>query len=99
MTSVSSNGDNLPSTYSLAQNFPNPFNPSTSIKYELPRTLHVNLSVYDMLGRQVLVLVNEKKDAGIHEVHFNATNLASGVYFYRIQAGSYVETRKLCLIR
>jgi hypothetical protein len=65
----------------------------------LPKEAHVNLSVYDVLGRQVFVLVNETKDAGVHNVKFDAAELASGVYFYRLQAGSFVETMRLMLIR
>jgi hypothetical protein len=94
-----SEGGEIPSEYVLRQNYPNPFNPSTTIKFELPRTSQVNLAVYDILGRQVSVLVNEKRDAGVHEVRFDGSNLASGVYFYRIQAGDFVQTRKLLLLR
>jgi photosystem II stability/assembly factor-like uncharacterized protein len=85
--------------FSLDQNYPNPFNPSTTIKYELSRTSHVNMSVYDMLGRQVSVLVKERKDAGVHEVRFDGVGLASGVYFYKLQAGDFVQTRKLVLMK
>ena len=90
---------NLPEKFALAQNYPNPFNPSTTIRYSLPQRSHVTLSVYNTLGQQVAQLVNADIDAGNHDIQFNASNLASGVYFYRIQAGSYVETRKLVLIR
>ena len=89
----------LPARYSLGQNYPNPFNPSTTIKFELPKSSHVTLSVYDILGRQVSVLINERRDAGLHEVKFDAASLASGVYFYRLQAGSYVQTRKLLILK
>jgi predicted GH43/DUF377 family glycosyl hydrolase len=89
----------IPGAFLLAQNYPNPFNPSTTIKYELPKASHVSLTVYDVLGRQVSVLVNEKKDAGVHEVKFDGSELASGVYFYRIQAGDYVATKKLVLMK
>ena len=75
------------------------FNPGTTINCELPRSSDVRLSVYDMLGREVAVLVHERMGAGIHTVKFDASNLPSGVYFYRLQAGSYVETRKLLLLR
>jgi hypothetical protein len=83
----------------MAQNYPNPFNPTTTIKYELPKSSMVRLSVYDILGREVSVLVNETVDAGVHEVRFEAAGLASGVYFYRLTAGSFVQTRKLLLVR
>ena len=85
--------------YVLCQNFPNPFNPSTTIKYELPKASQVSLTVYDVLGRGVSVLVNERTDAGVHEVKFGGSGLSSGVYFYRIQAGSFVQTRKLSLLK
>ena len=99
----------LPVAFALQQNYPNPFNPSTTIKFELPKASHVTLAVYDILGREVSVLVNERRDAGFHEVKFSAkggsasggdaAGLASGVYFYRLTAGSFVQTRKLLLIR
>jgi hypothetical protein len=88
-----------PAIVQLYQNYPNPFNPNTIIRYQLPKSALVNLSVYDILGREVSVLVNERKKAGYHEVKFDGTGLSSGVYFYRLTAGSYVETRKLVLMR
>jgi predicted GH43/DUF377 family glycosyl hydrolase len=89
----------LPATFFLSQNYPNPFNPSTSITFELPRTSLVNLSVYNMLGLKVSTLVNEEKPAGVHAVQFNGSRLASGVYFYRLQAGEFVQTRKLVIVK
>jgi len=89
----------LPQKAVLSQNYPNPFNPSTKIQYELPKSSMVRLSVYDILGREVSVLMNERRNAGSYEVQFDAHNLASGVYFYRLTAGSFVETRKLLLVR
>jgi len=83
----------------LEQNYPNPFNPSTTITYALPKSSDVRLSVYDILGREVSVLVNERRDAGVHEVKFDGTNLASGVYMYRIQAGGFVQVKRLLLLR
>jgi hypothetical protein len=83
----------------LSQNYPNPFNPSTTIKFELPNTSHVSLNVYDILGREVSVLVNERKAPGSYEVKFDGSNLASGVYFYRLQTESFVDTKKLLLLR
>jgi hypothetical protein len=88
-----------PSAFSLRQNYPNPFNPSTTIKYELPNAFNVSLTVYDILGRQVFVLVNERKDAGVYEVKCDGSNLASGVYFYRLQAGDYVATKRFLLLK
>jgi hypothetical protein len=89
----------LPIALSLGQNYPNPFNPSTTIKFELPKSSVVKLSILDALGREVSVLVNEKRDAGVHEVKFDAVGLASGVYFYRMQAGSFVKSRKMLVIK
>jgi hypothetical protein len=79
-------GPVLPGSFMLYNNYPNPFNPSTTIRYELPKSSMVRLSVYDILGREVSVLVNEKKNAGSYEVRFDATGWSSGVYFYRLQA-------------
>jgi hypothetical protein len=88
-----------PDAFALDQNYPNPFNPSTSITYELPRASQVSLTVYDLLGRQVSVLVNERRDAGVHEVKFDGSNLASGVYFYRLQAGDFVQSKRLLILK
>jgi hypothetical protein len=75
------------------------FNPTTTIKYELPKSSEVRLGIFDMLGREVSVLVNEKRDAGVHEVKFDSSNLASGVYFYRLQAGDLTQTKRLTLLK
>jgi Secretion system C-terminal sorting domain len=91
--------DPIARIFQLYPNYPNPFNPSTTIKFEMPRTSLVNLTVYDILGRQVSVLVNERRDAGVHEVKFDGSNLASGVYFYRLQTGGFVNTKKLLLVK
>jgi hypothetical protein len=93
------NRSSLPANPMLLGNYPNPFNPSTTIKYQLAKPSIVRLSVYDMLGREMTVLVNERKDAGVHEVKFEAVGLSSGVYFYRLQAGSFVQTRQLLLLK
>jgi hypothetical protein len=82
----------IPSEFVLEQNYPNPFNPATTIRYELSKTSSVRLSVYDIIGREVAVLVNERKKAGSYGVNFNATGLSSGAYFYRIQAGDFIQT-------
>ncbi len=89
----------LPTTYVLGHNYPNPFNPSTTIRYGLPLRSHVLLTVYNTLGQQVAQLVNGDMEAGYHEVKFDGSHLASGVYLYRMRAGSYVETRKLLLMK
>jgi hypothetical protein len=91
--------EETPSNYILMQNYPNPFNPSTSIEYSVPISQYVSLKVYDILGNQVAELVNERKDAGRYEVNFNASNLSSGVYFYKITAGNHIETKKMMLIK
>ncbi len=98
-TEVESKTPAQPQSFVVSQNYPNPFNPSTTIKFELPTSSVVRLSVFDMLGREVSVLVNERREAGYHSVDFNASNLSSGVYFYRLQAGDFIQTRKLLLIR
>ncbi len=89
----------LPVTYALAQNYPNPFNPSTNIQFELPESGNVELLVFDILGRQVATLVDDRMEAGYHEIRFNARNLASGVYLYQLRAGGTVLTKKLTLIK
>jgi hypothetical protein len=90
---------NIPESYTLYQNFPNPFNPSTTIKYSIPQASFVTLKVYDILGREVQSLVNEEKPTGSYEIKFNGSYLSSGVYFYRMHAGSFVSTKKLILLK
>ena len=90
---------NLINNFSLYQNYPNPFNPTSTIKYELPEDLRVQIKVFDVLGKEVSALVNEEKPAGSYEVKFNGGNLASGIYFYRIQAGSFIDTKKMILLK
>jgi hypothetical protein len=85
--------------FSLEQNFPNPFNPSTVISYELPVGGNVTLKVFDILGKELTTLVNQFKPAGKFKVEFNAKALPGGVYFYRIQAGNFIETRKMVLMK
>ncbi len=91
--------DRLPKQFLLAQNYPNPFNPSTSILYDIGQRSFVTLKVYDVLGREVATVVNARKPAGEYTVEWNAANLPSGVYFYRLVAGDFVETRKMILMR
>jgi hypothetical protein len=85
--------------FSLLQNYPNPFNPSTNISYLLKNNGKVRLSVYDILGREVAVLANEIQTAGAHEVIFSANGLSSGVYFYRINAGTFTQSKQMMLIK
>jgi len=87
------------SQFSLAQNYPNPFNPTTKIGYSIPEANFVKITVYNLIGEKVAILVNEEKDAGYHNVEFNASNLNSGVYLYRIEAGSYTQTLKMTLLK
>jgi hypothetical protein len=89
----------LPNAFALGQNFPNPFNPSTTIKYELPRASHVTLTVYDVLGREVTTLVSGAEEPGYKSVRLDATGLSSGIYFYRLTAGGCVQTKKMLVIK
>jgi Secretion system C-terminal sorting domain len=90
---------NIPVGYSLSQNFPNPFNPTTAISYQLPSFSHVMIKVYDVLGREVTALVNENKPAGNYSVKFDGNKLVSGIYFYRMESGSFSQTKKLLLLK
>jgi hypothetical protein len=98
-TGIAGQIQSLPLNFEVQQNYPNPFNPSTTIRYALPRASQMRLIVYNTLGQQVSELAYGDMDAGYHEVKFDGSNLASGVYFYRIQAGSFVQTKKLLLLR
>ncbi len=98
-TGVTGNTNNTPNQYLLEQNYPNPFNPSTNIKYSIPKAGNVELIVYDVLGREVAVLVNEFRQTGNYSETFNAENLSSGIYFYTIKSGDYKETKKMTLIK
>jgi len=88
-----------PKTFLLEQNYPNPFNPSTTIRYQLPVASEVKLEVYDVLGRKIATLVNERQSAGSYQVVWNASGLSSGTYFYRLQAGTFVETKKMIMVK
>ena len=100
-TSVGANqiGSEIPKVFELSQNYPNPFNPVTRINYSVPKQSLVNLRVFDILGREVVTLVNEQLKPGYYSVDFNGENLASGVYFYRMEAGSFVNVKRLLLIK
>ena len=94
-----SNNINLPTEYGLSQNYPNPFNPSTTIDYQIPEKNFVSLKIYDILGRVVATLVDKEMNPGYYSANWNAGNLASGIYFYRLSSGSFVSTKKLMLIK
>ncbi len=89
----------LPSQVQLHQNYPNPFNPTTRIEFSIPETSHVTLEVFNIQGQRVATLVNGTRDAGVHTVSFDAANLASGVYMYRIQAGNFTRVNKMMLVK
>jgi Concanavalin A-like lectin/glucanases superfamily/Secretion system C-terminal sorting domain len=93
------NENKLPETFSLSQNYPNPFNPSTTIKYSLPFSGFVTIKVYDVLGNEITTLVNEDEPSGNHSVQFNATSFSSGLYFYSLQSGNFIETKKMLLLK
>lgn len=88
-----------PKEFKLEQNFPNPFNPTTTIQYQLPQDAKVTLKVYDILGSEVATLVNEEQESGYKEVKFNAANFASGMYIYRLQVKDYVSTKKMMVLK
>ncbi len=90
---------NIPSKFLLAQNYPNPFNPVTNIKYSVPQNTFVKISIFDVMGREVSAPVNEYKQAGNYEINFNAENLGTGIYYYRITAGEFTDTKKMVLIK
>ncbi|GAB5408227.1 MAG: hypothetical protein BalsKO_05920 [Balneolaceae bacterium] len=91
--------EEVPSAITLHQNYPNPFNPTTTISFELNQPSEVTLTVFDALGRTVTTLVNEQKSTGSYSVNFDASNLSSGIYFYRLEAGAFIETKRLTLIK
>ena len=89
----------VPSLFKLNQNYPNPFNPSTRITYEIAKSSNVKLTIFDVLGREVAVLLNTKQQPGTYEVVWDAVNFPSGVYFYKIQTDYYASTRKMTLLK
>jgi hypothetical protein len=99
ITGVEKEDNNIPTEFSLSQNFPNPFNPSTTIKFTIPEEKFVSLKVYNTLGEEVAELINETKPAGNYSVMFDANDLVSGIYFYTISAGSFFQTRKMMLVK
>ncbi len=99
LIAIENSGTIFPHEFTLSQNYPNPFNPSTVINYQLPTSSNVKISIYDALGREVNILVNQSQNAGNHNVEWNAVNYTSGVYFYRLEAGSFVSNKKMILIK
>ena len=101
ITGIENNADfiSLPEKFSLTQNYPNPFNPTTNIKFRIPENGFVTLKIYDLIGREVATLLNEEKLSGNYEVKFNGSNLSSGVYFYRLTAGTFTTTKQMILLR
>jgi N-acetylneuraminic acid mutarotase len=99
ITSINQNSRSLPEHFELFQNYPNPFNSATEIQYSILKRSNVTLKVYDILSSEIATLVNEEKDQGVYTINFDANNLASGMYIYRLQAGSFVETKKMVLMR
>jgi hypothetical protein len=99
LTSIETVSNSLPEEFRLYQNYPNPFNPSTTIEFALPKSAFVTLKVYNLLGEEVATLIGEQRAAGIHRFNWDARGLASGVYLYRLEAGGFVQSKKLILMR
>lgn len=92
-------GISVPTVFKLEQNYPNPFNPSTIIKFAIPERVNVNIKIYDILGGEVTTLINQDMDAGWYELKFDAGNYSSGIFIYRMQAGNYVSTKKMLMVK
>ncbi|MBU0456478.1 MAG: T9SS type A sorting domain-containing protein [Gammaproteobacteria bacterium] len=99
VVSVGNETTNLPTEFSLSQNYPNPFNPSTKIKFTISDVRFTILKVCDVLGNEIATLINEEKPAGSYEIEFSAKGLPSGVYFYQFKAGSFIQTKKMILLK
>jgi hypothetical protein len=97
--SVNNISTTIPNKYFLYQNYPNPFNPATTIKYDIPRDVFVTISIFDLLGRGIMKIVNEYKKPGNYSVSFDGSNLPSGIYFYSLKAGNIIQTKKMVLIK
>jgi hypothetical protein len=98
-TGVKDLDSETPLNWKLLQNYPNPFNPTTVISYQIPEISQVSIKIYDLLGREVATLVNEEQSAGWKEVRWNATHFANGIYLVRMQAGSFVDTKKMLFMK
>jgi hypothetical protein len=99
LTGIQQTGTEVPSKFALMQNYPNPFNPSTTIEFAIPKEGYVEMKLYDILGKEVAVLVSDPFRAGTYKVDFDGSRLASGVYFYKITAGDFSDTKKMVLIK
>jgi hypothetical protein len=99
ITSIGGEFDRSPSEYFLSQNFPNPFNSTTAIGFRIENKSNVKITILNAIGEEVAVVLNEEREPGFHQVEFNAANLPSGVYFYQLRAGGFVETKKMLLLK
>ena len=93
------NNNSVITDYMLYQNYPNPFNPITNIEYAVPKWSKTTLKIYDVLGSEITTLINEEKPAGVYQINWDASSLSSGVYFYQLKAGEFVQTRKMILMK
>ena len=96
---VKNNENEIIQDYHLDQNFPNPFNPNTTISWQSPEGIHQTIKIFDVLGNEIATVVDEYKQVGNYEIEFNASNLPSGVYFYQLKAGSFINTKKMILLK
>lgn len=99
LTGVKNQNSPIPEKFKLYQNYPNPFNSTTTINYSIPKTCFVRITVYDLLGKEIETLVNHEQTVGNYKIDFDGDKLTSGIYFYRIQAGNFSETKKLILLK
>ncbi len=99
MVGVESDDKDLPQNINLSQNYPNPFNPSTIINFKLPLKSFVSLKVYDVLGREIKTLISGERKSGIYNIAFRAEELSSGIYFYKLEAGDFIQTKKMILLK
>ena len=99
IVSVEKSVNGLPTSFALFQNYPNPFNPGTTIQYTLPKPIRVTLKIYNVLGELIAAPVDERQDAGNHQVRWNASNVPTGIYFYRLQTPEFDETKKMIVLQ
>ncbi|HRJ05608.1 MAG TPA: T9SS type A sorting domain-containing protein, partial [Ignavibacteria bacterium] len=99
ITGINQNGTSIPENFSLSQNYPNPFNPVTNIKFNLPKSGYVKLVVFDVMGREVATMLNENMNAGSYTADFDASQLSSGIYFYKLITADFTDTKKMMLVK